>query len=128
MEEVGVVENKLDKDHVLQLLREGVRPIIDGHTIFDPEDYIKLGWPKEIVRAFNRKHISQGNNPKYWIDGDPKKMVFGVYALEFLRAIAYTIGAEVEGRRSIARGSEARALWKAIKRTAGLEAKSFRRQ
>ena len=107
------------RDSILVALRTNFELEGDGHTIFSSEHYLAMGLPKEFISRLVRTHTSDGS-PKGSLslrgDGfNPIPAVTGVYNLTLLRAIAWTISANTaDARKCLGRGSEARALVKAI--------------
>ena len=95
-----------------RLLKKVIKEIGgDGHTIFDPQSFIDMGVPKEVVDTWTQEYESEKGSPKGTIfghDGSPIKKLKGVYGLNVLRRLARELNVEYEGK--IGRGFEAREI------------------
>ena len=87
----------------------------DGHTIFKPQAFLNAGLPDEIVDHFTRRHNS-GSLPKttIYVAGRPVEELTGVYGLDLLRFLAYSL--DVEYASALGRGTEARHIKAALQR------------
>lgn len=86
--------------------------ICDGHTIFEPEAFLELGVPQELVDRCTNVYESDFSNPKYTIsgpDGKPVNQMRGIYGLDALSSMIrdFNIPAPVK----FGRGSQAE-VWK----------------
>lgn len=86
----------------------------DGHTIFKPGLFERLGVPGEVVRHFTVNHRG-GDAPKDIIFDRslPVPNMTGVYAFDFMRSMAQSLG--IGWRHAFGRGTEARAVASAIR-------------
>lgn len=84
----------------------------DGHGVYEPEFYIRNGFPEEFVQSLVHKH-GGGSHFKEQIDGDPNKIITGVYNLDMLYRVASLLGAK--GSTKMGRGFQARELVENIK-------------
>lgn len=83
----------------------------DGHTIYDPEMYIRAGIPKEVVAPLVRSFKPDGSLKG--ID----RCCTGVSNLDFLGMLAGVVNADTSiADTKFGRGSEARELVAAIKK------------
>jgi hypothetical protein len=90
--------------------------ICDGHSIINPEAFLKLGVPKAMVKAHTRTIKSDFSDHKATIfdnkTGKPVKSMDGVYGLDLLADIVYQL--ELPYREFFGRGSQARDWQRAI--------------
>jgi|688.fasta_scaffold06731_14 hypothetical protein len=73
----------MNKPMALQILQENKARMTVGDNwrdIVDPNFYVKAGWPPEWIDEIYRPHATQSGT------------VFGVWHLDFLRALAKAIG------------------------------------
>ena len=80
----------------------------DGWTIFEPEHFIKLGFPDRLIRELVKDH-----------DLDGVETARGVYYLDFLYRLKTLFNVEAVGK--IGRGSQAGEIIKAIHAKLGIE-------
>ena len=94
--------------------------ICDGHTIFPPDEFIKLGAPKELIDRVCKVHESNLDNPKGTIFNDAGGVIpllKGVYGLQLLRIIANDLNVHYDS--AFGRGTEARRIKEAIHKELG---------
>ena len=79
----------------------------DGHCILDPQAFLSVGLPAEVVAHLTRRHKSDLSDPKATliVDGEAVKELSGVYGLELLQFLATALG--VGFTRALGRGREA---------------------
>ncbi|MSR68155.1 hypothetical protein EXS65_05070 [Candidatus Peribacteria bacterium] len=85
-----------------QLMREtqpdilfAAAQICDGHTIWNPEVFVRAGLPEELVNHLNRVHMASASDKKWGIEGPSGHQVEackGVYGLEFLELACEAYG------------------------------------
>lgn len=64
--------------------------ICDGHTIFEPQAFLDVGVPQEMVDRCTTIYESDFSNPKYTIsgpDGKPVNQMRGIYGLDALSSM-----------------------------------------
>ena len=89
----------------------------NGHSIFIAESIVAMGFDRQFVSQFIKKHTS-GKSYKETIFNENGKIkeIFGVYGLDFLYAIANDCNADTsDARKKMGRGFQAQELVKAIK-------------
>lgn len=104
--------NEVPKDVVLAAIN-----MCDGHTIFKPEGFTKLGVPQEIVDANTRCYDSDGSDKGSITDlktGLKVDHMTGVYGLSMLFNIANTLKIPYESK--MGRGFQARAIQEAVRK------------
>lgn len=69
----------------------------DGHLIYGPEIFLRMGFNKAFVDGFCAVHRSDPNNPKRQISksGRLLKEVEGIHDLTFVRVVADSFDLEV---------------------------------
>ena len=89
--------------------------LCDGHTIFDPQAFVRAGLPPEVVEHLTDTHRSDGT-PKgtVFTNGQAVPEVRGVYGLDVLRFLAAALG--VEYRSALGRGFPAEHIRQALRR------------
>ena len=110
----------MPKTYPPSLTKTQVRAILkkygnDGHTLWDPEGFLKIGIPKEIVDRWTHVEKSDGT-PKGTIisNGRIVKELKSIYGLSMLRSLADMVKADTSKCDAIGRGTEACQLTKAI--------------
>lgn len=86
--------------------------ICDGHTIFEPQAFLDVGVPQELVDRCTSTHASDFTNPKYTIsgpDGKPVAEMRGIYGLDALSSMIRDFNLPAETK--FGRGSQAY-VWK----------------
>jgi hypothetical protein len=88
----------------------------DGHTIFLPSFFVKMGFEESFVLKHTRQYESDGSTKgSISKDGKILENVHGVYGLFFAYAVAADIGADpTEAHSKMGRGSQAGELAVAI--------------
>jgi hypothetical protein len=65
----------------------------DGHSIFNPQDFIREGLPKELVAKYTKLHESGvGHKETIFGPNGEYRDCAGLYGLELLRGIASEFG------------------------------------
>lgn len=96
------------KKQVLAALKSKFELVDDGHEIYGPEAYTKMGLPAEFVNKFVEKHESGlGYKETLFVEGQAVETLDGVYNLDILEGIAELIG--VDANKITARGRGFRA-------------------
>jgi len=88
----------------------------DGHSIFNPDMLLRMGFDKELVdrHTFTEKS-GKGKYQIYDANGNPAKELRGVYSLNFMYAIAEVVKADTtNAKMKTGRGFQAQELYKAI--------------
>ena len=86
--------------------------ICDGHTIFEPQAFLDVGVPQELVDRCTTTHESDFSNPKYTIsgpDGKPVEQLRGIYGLDALASMVRDFDLKYEPK--LGRGFQAE-VWK----------------
>jgi hypothetical protein len=86
--------------------------ICDGHTIFEPDAFLGVGVPQELVDRCTNVYESNFSDPKYIIsglDGKPVNQMRGVYGLDMLDSMVRDFDIQAESK--FGRGSQAQ-VWK----------------
>lgn len=86
--------------------------ICDGHTIFEPQAFLDVGVPQELVDRCTNIYESDFSDPKYTIsgpDGKPVNQMRGVYGLDMLDSIVRDFNLPTATK--FGRGSQAQ-VWK----------------
>lgn len=86
--------------------------ICDGHTIFNPEAFIEVGVPQELVDRCTDVLESDFSNPKYTIsdrDGKPVNHMRGIYGLTALASMIQDF--DLDAPEKLGRGFQAQ-VWK----------------
>lgn len=82
--------------------------ICDGHTIFEPQAFLDVGVPQELVDRCTNIYESDFSNPKYTIsgpDGKPVNQMRGVYGLDVLDSMIRDF--KIVSEPKFGRGSQA---------------------
>jgi hypothetical protein len=82
--------------------------LCDGHTIFEPQAFLDVGVPQELVDRCTDTHESDFSNPKYTIsgpDGKPVNQMRGIYGLDALSSMIRDFGIVCPAK--FGRGSQA---------------------
>ena len=108
-EELKLTAESEWRSTIVMLLRSGLYKLQrDGWTIFEPEHFIKLGFPDRLIRELVKDH-----------DLDGVETVRGVYYLDFLYRLKTLFNVEAVGK--IGRGSQAGEIIKAIHAKLGID-------
>lgn len=89
--------------------------ICDGHTIFDPQAFLDIGVPQEMVDRCTTIYESDFSNPKYTIsgpNGKPVNQMRGIYGLDALDSMVRDFNLEYEPK--LGRGFQARMYQEAL--------------
>ena len=88
--------------------------LCDGHGILNPQALLTAGLPENVVVHLTRTYKSDTRDPKatLFVNGQAVKELTGVYGLEALRFLAWSVGAEYP--RALGRGFEARNIQRAL--------------
>jgi hypothetical protein len=92
----------------------------DGHGIYAPEKFLKMGFDQEFVERYSFVHESDGSLKGSIYDDNLRVLpeVKGVYALDFIDGIADDVGADkTEANRKMGRGFRAQCLVMAIRKS-----------
>lgn len=105
----------VDRDIVLR-----VADLCDGHTIFSPEAFTRVGAPPAIVAQHTECYESNLSDPKstIFVDGKPVNQCLGVYGLPLIETICEDLG--VEYAMKMGRGFQASACRDAIRKHFGV--------
>ena len=85
--------------------------LCDGHTIFDPQAFVEIGVPQELIERCTNVYESDFSNPKHTIsgpDGKPVNQMRGIYGLDALDSMIRDFGITTDTK--FGRGFQAR-LW-----------------
>ena len=85
----------------------------DGHTIFDPKLFRKLGLPEEVIDHYTQEHVS-GDHPKemIFVNHGVVPSLVGIHGSRLIQGVALSLG--IEWRSALGRGAEARNVSAAI--------------
>ena len=99
------------KQHPMTTLKCSL--ICDGHTIFNPEPFTRLGMPKAIAEEFTEDYDSDGT-PKGTIskNGKDMKTCRGIYGLRFLKIACSAF--DLDYPDFFGRGRQAQAMQSAL--------------
>jgi hypothetical protein len=89
--------------------------ICDGHTIFNPEAFLEIGVPQELVARCTDIYESNFGDPKHTIsgpDGKPVPAMEGVYGLDALASMVRDF--ELTYEPKLGRGFQARVYQEAL--------------
>ena len=89
--------------------------ICDGHTIFDPQAFVEVGVPQELVDRCTSIYESDFSDPKYTIsgpDGKPVNQMKGIYGLDALGSMVRDF--DLEYPLKMGRGFQARVYQEAL--------------
>jgi len=89
--------------------------ICDGHTIFDPQAFLDVGVPQELIDRCTNVYESNFADPKYTIsgpDGAPVNQMSGIYGLDALESMVRDFKLEYEPK--LGRGFQARVYQEAL--------------
>lgn len=89
---------------------------VDGWTIWDPQKFVDMGVPAELIATVARDHKSDGSyKGSIWDkNGNMFASCAGVYGLDLLRAIAADLKVDYPDNFS-GRGFQAQAIQQALK-------------
>jgi hypothetical protein len=82
--------------------------ICDGHTIFNPQAFLDVGVPQDMVDRCTTIYESDFSNPKYTIsgpDGKPVNQMRGIYGLDALSSMIRDF--DITSPTKFGRGSQA---------------------
>lgn len=82
--------------------------LCDGHTIMDPQAFLDVGVPQEMVDRCTTIYESDFSNPKYTIsgpDGKPVNQMRGIYGLDALSTMIRDLN--IVAPAKFGRGSQA---------------------